>query len=91
MWKIQITSTPVLNTVGVNMWTVEEFKKVLKSWKRNDGRGVVSKVDIAIVCAWNYDKVDDELLADVLAHYLLDTGAEGVKDFIQQTLYKDER
>jgi len=73
------------------MWTVEEFKKVLKSWKRNDGRGVVSKVDIAIVCAWNYDKVDDNLLADVLSYYLLETEAEGVKDFIQKTLYKDER
>ena len=73
------------------MWTVEEFKKVLKSWRRNDGRGVVSKVDIAIVCAWNYDKVDDNLLADVLSCYLLETQAEGVKDFIQKTLYKDER
>ena len=73
------------------MWTVEEFKKVLKSWRRNDGRGVVSKVDIAIVCAWNYDKVDDNLFADVLSYYLLETEAEGVKDFIQKTLYKDER
>ena len=72
------------------MWTVEEFKKVLKSWRRNDGRGVVSKVDIAIVCAWNYDKVDDNLLADVLGYYLLETESEGVKDFIQKTLYKDE-
>ena len=67
------------------MWTVEEFKKVLKAWRRNDGRGVVSKVDIAIVCAWNYDKVDDNPFADILGYYLLDTNAEGVKDFIQQT------
>ena len=55
------------------MWTVEEFKKVLKSWRRNDGRGVVSKVDIAIVCACNYDKVDDNLFADILGYYLLET------------------
>lgn len=73
------------------MWTVEEFKKVLKAWRRNDGRSGVSKVDIAIVSAWNYDKVDDNLLADILACYLLETEAEGVKDFIKKTLYKDER
>lgn len=72
------------------MWTVDEFKKVLNAWRRNDGRGVVSKIDLAIVCAWNYDKVDDNLLADVLGCYLLETESEGVKDFIQKTLYKDE-
>jgi len=72
------------------MWTVDEFKKVLNAWRRNDGRGVVSKIDLAIVCAWNYDKVDDNLLADVLGYYLLETESEGVKDFIQKTLYKDE-
>jgi len=72
------------------MWTVDEFKKVLNAWRRNDGRGVVSKIDLAIVCAWNYDKVDDNLLADVLGYYLSETESEGVKDFIQKTLYKDE-
>lgn len=72
------------------MWTVDEFKKVLNAWRRNDGRGVVSKIDLAIVCAWNYDKVDDNLLADVLGYYLLETESEGVKDFIQKKLYKDE-
>ncbi len=72
------------------MWTVDEFKKVLNAWRRNDGRGVVSKIDLAIVCAWNYDKVDDNLLADVLGYYLLETESEGVKDFIQKTLYRDE-
>ena len=72
------------------MWTVDEFKKVLNAWRRNDGRGVVSKIDLAIVCAWNYDKVDDNLLAYVLGCYLLETESEGVKDFIQKTLYKDE-
>jgi len=68
--------------------TPKEFINIINMWKRNAHYGMVSLYDIAIVCAWNYDKVNEHLLADILSYYKLETEAEDVKEFVNQTLFK---
>jgi len=70
------------------MWSLKEFVRVLSLWRRNGHTKGVSEIDIAIVTAWNYDKVNDDLIADVLSYYKIDAiKYNGLKDFVNKTLY----
>jgi hypothetical protein len=72
------------------MWTLKDLITALNGWKRNASRGMISKADLAIAFAWNYERVNEELLADALGYYLLETECTTVKEFVNQTLFGDE-
>lgn len=47
--------------------SLDQFIKVLKSWKRNEGSNRPSIAELAIVYVWN--EVPDEVMVDVIAYY----------------------
>lgn len=67
--------------------SLHDFRRILSGWKRNEYRNTVSKSDIAIMCAWNYERVDKKLFFDALSSYNLSTEHTDIKEFINQTLY----
>jgi len=73
------------------MWTLKDLIKVINSWKRSGSRGTISNADLAVVFAWNYEHVDEHLLADALGYYLLETECANVKEFVNKTLFENER
>jgi hypothetical protein len=73
------------------MWTLKKLIAVMSSWKRNEGRASITKGDLAVVFGWNYEHVDEHLLADALGYYLLETECTSVKEFVNKTLFEDER
>jgi len=69
------------------MLTFEELNKILKSWKRNEFSNKFTKADVALMFAWNYDRVDKNLFFETLSNYNLETECTEIKEFINQTLY----
>jgi len=47
--------------------SLDQFIKVLKSWKRNEGSNRPSIAELAIVYVWN--EVPDEIMVDVISYY----------------------
>jgi len=47
--------------------SLKDFAKVVRSWKRNEGNGRPTLADLALIYVWN--EVPEEVMIDVISYY----------------------